>query len=142
MNHRISREGFFAVFALTSFATIPGLSLLSPFVHRAGIDRLVSHPVQFTAGVILFLIPMWIQMVYFVRRMHDQGYETEESILLYSVSMLCFIGPSAAGYPLASALTVIVYFACGFRTGSQKSNRWGPPPIPRGSGLNRGRLSG
>lgn len=127
LDRRTSRQAFFNAFALTSFATLPGLSLIAPFAVPESGALIARHPVQFGLGLVLFLVPLLLQMVQFVRRMHDQGYDTDEAVLLFSVSVACFIGPSVSGYPLASTLTVIVYFAFAFKGGTPDANRWGGP---------------
>lgn len=127
LDRRTSRKAFFTAFALTSFATLPGLSLVAPFAVPESGALIARHPVQFALGLVLFLVPVLLQMVQFVRRMHDQGYDTDEAVLLFSISMAGFIGPSMSGYPLASALTVIVYFAFAFKSGAPDANRWGGP---------------
>lgn len=134
LNGRTSRRMFFIVFAATSFGMFPGLAMLAPFAGPDAGIRIGRHPGAFALAAILVLIPLLLQMVQFVRRMHDHGCDTDEAVLLFAMSMTCFAVPSLAGYPFAASLTVIVYFAFAFRAGSNTVNRWGPPCAPPGPG--------
>ncbi len=125
LDRRVAPLGFLVAFALTTVACLPGVGVLARLPRVA--DALVVDPVRTAAALALLAIPAALQMVYFVRRMHDQGYDSVEAVVLFALTLAAFAASVRAGHPLAAAASVGVYFGFGFARGSRCANRWGPP---------------